>query len=408
MLTGRTYTVLIAAVILYFFANQTQVGWLYVMSALIGGLVPAAALLSRGMLRDIDGSRRLGDGELPELYEGDDIDISLTLRKTGRGGGAQIRLTEHCPLAAPESPWRETRLFIPSLPAGDAIHFDYTITLDRRGVYEFPDLTLETHAPFGFFRRERTLAIPTRALVYPEVLPLHRLALFDRQFMPQVARQTAGLGYEVIGLRPYRPGDSPRHIHWRTVARTGQLVSKEFADETQPGLLLALDLFTHPYPNTASKHTPFEWAVKAAASIGDYAGRKQYPLTLATNAVDLPAPRGAVGMSALLQYLARVQPIGDEPLTAALRDSAAQSFVAVILPWPDEAITSTLIDLQRRNAQVLAILIDPASFSDGGPSARGMAGALHAAGIDTRLIRFGDNLVAQLNERQEIAPAVTP
>ena len=86
-----------------------------------------------------------------------------------------------------------------------------------------------------------------------------------------------------MGVRPYRTSDSPRHIHWRIVARRQQLMTKEFAEEAQPGLTLALDVFAHPYPAPAGKHTPFEWGVKLAASIGEYAHRRRYPLHLASS-----------------------------------------------------------------------------------------------------------------------------
>ena len=182
----------------------------------------------------------------------------------------------------------------------------------------FRALELDSRAPFGFFKRARDSTCLRRRWSIPKSSRCSHFDLLDRQFAPQVTRPTAGIGYEVMGLRPYRPGDSPRHIHWRTVARTGQLVSKEFADETQPGVTLALDLFHHPYAAIESKHTPFEWAVKVAASIGDYANRRGYPLTLATNDDALPAPVGAISWYALLQYLARVQPVGDLPLAQAL------------------------------------------------------------------------------------------
>ena len=44
--TRRTLTILIAAFLLWAFGNQTQVGWLYVMSALLAGFVGAAAVLA--------------------------------------------------------------------------------------------------------------------------------------------------------------------------------------------------------------------------------------------------------------------------------------------------------------------------------------------------------------------------
>ncbi|MEO8394511.1 MAG: DUF58 domain-containing protein, partial [Chloroflexota bacterium] len=293
MPTSRAGVVLIGAVVLYFFANQTQVGWLYVMCAVLAGTVLSAGWLSRSTLRTVSGTRRLSENAEGELYEGDEVQIAFTLN-AGKSSSAQISLTEQCPLAEPYSPTSAMKLYVPSLPAKGAVRFDYTVSVYKRGVYEFPPLELASSAPFGFVRKRRLIEVSSPALVYPEVKPLSRFDLLDRQFAPQVTRPTAGIGYEVMGLRPYRPGDSPRNIHWRTVARTGQLVSKEFADETQPGVTLALDLFRHPYAPSETKHTPFEWAVKVAASIGDYANRRGYPLTLATNDEALPAPVGAI------------------------------------------------------------------------------------------------------------------
>lgn len=384
---------LIGAVVVYFFANQTQVGWLYVMSAALAAVVLASGWMNRGMLRRIEGDRMLGDLDDADLYEGDEIQVTLTLHNTGASGAAQLRLTESCPLAAPDK--RTLPIFVPSLPGRASARLEYTVTLDRRGVYQFPALPLETCAPFGFFSSKRSLDVPTGALVYPEVRPLRRLDLLDRQLAPQVARPSAGVGYEVMGVRPYRPGDSPRHIHWRSVARTGQLISKEFADETQPGMTLALDLYQHPYAETESKQTPFEWAVKAATSIGDYALRRGYPLSLVSNDDALPAPPGAVGREALLQYLARVQPTGARTLAGALAQPM-QAFVAVVLPYPDEAILDALTGL--RGQRVLVVLLDGASFPAGGAEARHLAGELRAIGIETRLIVYGVDWAAQLAE----------
>jgi uncharacterized protein (DUF58 family) len=390
MPTGRAGAVLIGALVLYFFANQTQVGWLYVMSALLAGVIGAGWWLSRGTLRGISGMRRLGDGLLDEWHEGDPVTITFRLSKSGRGAGAQIRLNEVCPLAEPAK--RVMPLYIPQLPAGGAVEFNYELDIYRRGVYAFPPLTLTTGVPFGFFRRSVVLDVPTRALVYPEVRYIERIDLLDRQLTPQVTRQKAGVGYEVFGLRPYRPGDSPRHIHWRSVARAGgqQLFSKEFADETQPGLVLALDLFAHPYAATESKHTPFEWAVKIAASVGDYARRRQYPLLLVTNDRKLPAPSGALPLPLLLEYLTRVEPTGDEPLRV---DGIGAAFVIAVLPYPDEAAGGALRALAARRLPVLAYILDPVSFPAAleGADAAAFAAGLRADGVETRLIQYGED-----------------
>ncbi len=310
MPTSRAYSFVAASIIIYLFGNQTQVGWLYVVSALMLGVVAAGWWLSRGSLKGLSGKRRVGKALDADLYEGDEVGITLQINKIKGAASSLVRVEEVCPLAAPDSPHGQAQLFVPALAKGEAVEFVYSVTLARRGLHSFPALAAESRAPFGFFRRSGQLDIPTRTLVYPEVRSLKRLELLDRLLTAQVARPKAGVGYEVMGVRPYRPGDSQRHIHWRSVARTGTLISKEFADEAQPGLTLVLDLFNHPYPITDSKHTPFEWAVKAAASIGDYAQHKGYSLYVISDDEVIAAPLGAVSEMALLQYLARVQPNG--------------------------------------------------------------------------------------------------
>lgn len=393
MPTSRAASFLLAALALYFFANQTQIGWLYVMSALLAGTVLAAWWLGRNILRHITADRTVGqDGILPndaELYESDTVTVGLTLRNTGRASAALVRAAEHCPLMPSDAP--SLQLFIPSLPANGSVRLDYEVIIDRRGLHEFPPLKLTTRTPFGFFQRKRTLPAPTRVLVYPELRRLRRLSLLDRQPAAQLTHPRAGLGTEIIGVRPFRSGDSPRHIHWRTVARTGQLASKEFADETQPGLTLALDLFAHPYSNSNSKHTPFEYAVKIVASIGDYALRRNYPVHLATDSSAWPAPSGAVTRIALLEYLARIQPVGENKLADVLNNRPAQTFVAVLLPWPDSTVVESLVALRHRGLEVLAVLLDPESFPSGGPSARALADELSALGIESRLVKFGED-----------------
>ena len=396
MPTARARTFLIAAIVLYLFANQTQVGWLYVMSAVLAGAMLTGAWLSRGMLRGITGERRTGLAD--ELYEGDPLEIELEIGKVERPDSAHVRVTEICPLAEPDSAEHQTEIFIPSLPFQQAVRFSYRVTIDRRGLHEFPPLKLRSSAPFGFIQQRRDLVVPTRVLVYPEVRELDGLELLDRRIAPQLPRPRSGVGYEVIGVRPYRSGDSPRHIHWYSVARTGQLISKEFADEAQPGLSLVLDLYQHPYSETESKHTPFEWAVKCAASIGDYAQRRGYPLHLVADDETLAVPRGPVTRWALLQYLARVQPEGERTLPQVMGE--LQTFVAVILPWPDRSLVPLLVDLHARRVEVMAVVLDPASFPAGGLSGAPLVDELRMVGIEAYLVKYGESWVSQLQSRE--------
>jgi uncharacterized protein (DUF58 family) len=404
--TARAVTLLVAAFLLYLFGNQTQVGWMFVISALLAGTVLAAWMLNRHSLRGVVIERRVGESPNAELYEGETVAVKLAFRNAGRLLVAQVRAAERCPLAELSRPQRKLGLFVPLLlPRRGGADFEYEVEIDRRGVHEFPPLELSSRTPFGFFCRYRRINLPTRVLVYPEVRRLRHFRLLDHHLALEVVRPRAGVGTEILGVRPFRSGDSPRRIHWRSVARTGRLISKEFVDESRPGLTLILDVYKHPFPPVASKHTPFEWAVKVAASIGDYTQRRGYPLHLLVDDVAWPPPGGPVARLALLEYLARVNPTGERSLTAILdRDAPlATPCVAAILPWPDPAVLEPLIELRRRGLAVFAILLDPSSFPAGGPSAGPLADEMCASDLEVSLVRFGEDWREQINPVGQIA-----
>ena len=79
MPTLRTFWFLVAGFLLYLFANQTQVGWLYVMSAILIGLVIVGFLLNRTMTKDLHAARIIGAGLESEYYENDGVQVQLLI-----------------------------------------------------------------------------------------------------------------------------------------------------------------------------------------------------------------------------------------------------------------------------------------------------------------------------------------
>ena len=390
MPTGRTYTFLLAALLFYLFANQTQTGWLYVVAAVLGGAVLAGWLLNRGAIDRITAERQITDESDRPIHEGDDIHITLTLDNQRRFAAAHLQLTEHCVLAAPESDEREFSIFVPLLP--QRIQYDYAVTVYRRGVQRFRPLAIASRAPFGFFTRREAIDIGTERLIYPTVRKLSQLDLLDRQPAAELTNPRTGLGSEVIGVRPYRPGDSPRHIHWRSVARRQQLISKEFAQETQPGVTIVLDRYS-PLPATIeTKHTPFEMAVKCAVSIAEYALRQRYPVYLAADTEEIAFPRGALVWDAIMQYMAKVHTRNRATLADVLTFQPLQKYVAVVLAWHDADVIEPLIALKHRGVGLLVVMPDVPTYPiDTQASIKDFVATLRAHDITVRVIQHGDD-----------------
>ena len=67
-----------------------------------------------------------------------------------------------------------------------------------------------------------------------------------RELEANLAAPRAGSGTEMFGVREYRPGDPLRRIHWRSSARHGELIVREF----EPPGVQTLGIFCDPNPST--------------------------------------------------------------------------------------------------------------------------------------------------------------
>lgn len=359
----RGWALVALAFLLYVFANQTQVGWLYVAAALVGGLWLAALGWPSRQLRGLHAQRLINEAPPTadlELFAGQLLRFTIQLTNPAPWPVLQIRGEEVCPVAAPAD--RAQPFFVAALAGRATVALPYTVTAYRRGAFSFPPLALRTSAPFGLRRATRLLPVPTNLLIFPAYRPLRHLALFDRTPAAQSVQPRPGPAGEFIGVRDYRPGDARRQVHWRATARAGRLIVKEFAEETQPGLTIALDLrATAALPMPASDSS-LELAIQAAASLAHFALGQSLPVQISTNSVAWPAPAGALRWWAMLNYLARVEAAGDESFASCLGHLPAQAFVVALCPSPDLTVIDPLAALRRRGVGVMAVVIDPRPY----------------------------------------------
>jgi uncharacterized protein (DUF58 family) len=182
------------------------------------------------------------------------------------------------------SPAGEASWFLVRLRRQEAARWQREIALPRRGAYPWPALAARSGYPFGLVQRVLPLTPAEETIVLPRLGRLHRGRL--RRFLsftePLADRfrstpRAAPLDHtDFHGLRPFRSGDSPRWIHWRTSARRGELMVREYENATTDNLILVLDLCVDPeVPNLAGEPAPWtrdptlllERAVSLAATI---------------------------------------------------------------------------------------------------------------------------------------------
>ncbi|HET20442.1 MAG TPA: DUF58 domain-containing protein [Chromatiales bacterium] len=145
----------------------------------------------------------------------EDEDLHLTLELRGDAGlpvEASLRDGPRASAAMPGPEWSEVTLDLPSR---------------GRGAHILPPLHLVMRDPLGLVRLERIQPLGRRYWVYP--------APRGERPLPPPAGDTRPRGQDdFAGLRTYQAGDSPARIHWRSLARGGDLHTKQFGGEDLP------------------------------------------------------------------------------------------------------------------------------------------------------------------------------
>jgi len=213
-------------------------------------------------------------------------------------------------------PFRVASLTKPAVaPAGPQQEVEVPVELTplRRGALRFKGVTLARADALGLFRAFSRLPAPHTVMILPRRYPLPPIELpgtMRYQAGGVALASNVGQSDEFVSLRDYRNGDPIRHIHWRSWAKAGKPVVKEFEDEFFVRHALVLDTFTD-HPNSEV----FEEAVSVAASFACSIQTQESLLDLLFVGAEpycFTSGRGLGSSEQMLEILAAVQPCRDK------------------------------------------------------------------------------------------------
>jgi uncharacterized protein (DUF58 family) len=122
----------------------------------------------------------------------------------------------------------DTSSDIHDLQPGESKIFILPVPTERRGQVTLERFGVRTLFPFELFRSWAWLHMDISGIVYPA--PAEHAPQPPPTMSARGHRQHDARGEEdFAGLRKYHEGDSPRHVAWKAFARSGQLLSKQFA-----------------------------------------------------------------------------------------------------------------------------------------------------------------------------------
>lgn len=242
----------------------------------------------------------------------------------------------------------------------------------RRGNQHFLGMTVARADPLGLLRGLTCVAAPANMLVLPRRYTLPPIALpGSRRYQHGGVALAASIGdsEEFVGLRDYRPGDPLQRIHWKSYARSGEPVVREYQDEYFERHALILDTFAGDGQAVA-----FEDAVSIAASLACTVNTQECLLDLmfvGTESYLYTAGRGQMSTGSLLEVLAGVRLCSARPFTALQeavlsRRAMLTGSICVLLAW-DDARREFIRVLRAQGVPVLVLVVSNEPVTERAP-----------------------------------------
>jgi len=254
VVSGTGWVVLLVAAV--FAVTGFVLGWqefVYIAVTLVGGLVFAILF--------IFGRSAFG------------VTIELTPRRVVAGEralGSMVVTNEGTRTSTPsrfELPVGAgmAEFMLPGIASGDNHEELFAVPTNRRAVIVAGPAVSVRGDQLGLMRRTVRWADPVELFVHPVTARLKPSAAgLVRDLEGEITKTITNNDISFHALRAYEPGDDRRYVHWRTSARTGQLMVRQFEETRRSQLTIVFNADKRSYASDEE----FELAVSVMASLG--------------------------------------------------------------------------------------------------------------------------------------------
>jgi uncharacterized protein (DUF58 family) len=161
-------------------------------------------------------------------------------------------------------------VYFEHISPGESHKKTYTGYLPRRGRYQIGDMRISTRFPFGFFRRVITAGDKKSFTVFPRLGELASGWITKQheasESLQRKRYRPSRVSGEFLGVRQWQMGDSRRWVHWRSTAKHGEVVVRQFEQNQNRDAAVLIDLWEPHKPKEKDREN-VELAVSFAATL---------------------------------------------------------------------------------------------------------------------------------------------
>lgn len=338
--------------------------------ARIGVLVAALPLVAAFLIGRSRYRLALVRTVTPTLVEaGQPARVDLVLTNEGRPPTGVLLLEEQLPYVLGNRP----RFVVEGVRHGWRRQVAYSVRSDVRGRFEIGPMTVRVADPFGLVELGRSFRTTVPLIVTPRTVQLPMIPVTGAWTGSGDNRPRAfSMGSaEDVTVREYRRGDDLRRVHWRSSAKTGELMVRREEQPWQSRATIFIDnrLIAHRGHGVASS---LEAAVSAAASIAVHLAQRGFAVRLVTaNGEDKQNAwhdrTSATNTAPLLESLAVIEAVQRPTIdTSWLAESTHSGLTVAVLGAITNSDHRVLKRMQHHAASAVAVAVDVGAWTAGG------------------------------------------
>jgi uncharacterized protein (DUF58 family) len=366
---------------------------LFILSLMLLFTAAVTRLWERYCLVGLGYRRRLGQ---TRAFFGEDVSLTLEIANDKPLPLAWLEVEDAVPgtgmrvepahTGPSHMPGRRLLSMLLSVRWYERVRRHYRIHCGARGFHMFGPATLRTGDVFGFATQELEIAAEDYLLVYPKLVTLERLGLPAGDPFGDIAQPRQWLFEDplrTVGVRDYRPGDSPRRLHWKATARAPdqQLQVKLFEPTTTHRLMLMLNASTSVLNWAWQGYDPIllEAAITTSGSVARWAVERGFLTGLTANArayrsrgaLRIPPNRDPRQLTNMLEALAKFVPIATMDIESLVEleghDQTYGTTIVVVTCVVSDALVRQLRRLRRGGHRPVLLVVGGGGA--GGPGA---------------------------------------
>jgi uncharacterized protein (DUF58 family) len=351
---------------------------LIILATMLLVIIPIAWVWNRISLWRVTYERDLSEHR---VFVGETVKLKIRLSNRKLLPLAWIKIDDRFPLVL--SP--ENKTLAPShipltaylsnhaaLGAFERAGWDFYLPCKQRGYYTLGPARIRSGDLFGLFERERESGRTDRLIVYPRIKPMEdwglppkdpigevkaRVPLFDDATRPR-------------GARDYRPGDAPKHIHWRASARRGELQVKVYDPTVSFQWVLFVNIASYEISWQGVDVELLERVISFAASLANFAVEQKYAIGLIANGtwpesdqrLKILPSRDPNHLRHILEALAAITSFVTTPIETLMRQESTNlswgATYVVITGVVTQDLLAEMVGLRRAGRRLALISLD--------------------------------------------------